>query len=284
MFGKPEECSSPWAVAMIFWTQVLNVFFCNSNCLIRLWGNGDGNDPCHRHQKYIWNSSFYITVVAFKFFETSRSSMLHIASKSFPVTVTVISHTVAPLLSTLKCVMADGMHRHSSVINFVAGKSKLLNVNLPRILKGRHISMTLNWYSFWWIIHPWSFDRIIQFNCNTWNKIIAGYWCMGTTPSKTKPTNSKIKNTMPKKTMTSFHQLFFYLKRVYLRQNLITTPTIMLWNCYQLHHQHYCCNSCSFINIVAVKSRTFSVNFLHLIDSSEPLVLIRDRKNGKSGR
>ena len=153
-----------------------------------------------------------------------------------------------------------------------------INVNLPRILKGRHISMTLNWYSFWWIIHPWSFDRIIQFNCNTWNKIIAGYWCMGTTPSKTKPTNSKIKNTMPKKTMTSFHQLFFYLKRVYLRQNLITTPTIMLWNCYQSHHQHYCCNSCSFINIVAVKSRTFSVNFLHLIDSSEPLVLQRWKK------
>ena len=87
-----------------------------------------------------------------------------------------------------------------------------INVNLPRILKGRHISMTLNWYSFWWIIHPWSFDRIIQFNCNTWNKIIAGYWCMGTTPSKTKPTNSKIKNTMPKKTMTSFHQLFFLPK------------------------------------------------------------------------
>ena len=108
--------------------------------------------------------------------------------------------------------MADGMHRHSSVINFVAGKSRLFNVNLLRILKRRHISMTLNWYSLWWIIHPWSFDRIIQFNWKTWNKRIAGYWGMGTTPSKTKPTNSKIKNTMPKKTMTSFHQLFFLPK------------------------------------------------------------------------
>ena len=53
---------------------------------------------------------------------------LPIASKSFPV----ISHTVTHMLSTFQCGAADGMPHRSSVINFVAGKSRLL---LLRILK-----------------------------------------------------------------------------------------------------------------------------------------------------
>ena len=54
---------------------------------------------------------------------------LPIASKSFPVTVTVIRHTVTHMLSTFQCGAADGMPHRSSVINFVAGKSRLLSVN-----------------------------------------------------------------------------------------------------------------------------------------------------------